>query len=252
MTDRLRLPLAVLICVCLALIGACGDDDKPTSLGGAFVKHLYFSQDHNANGLFELDMSTGAATLVGAGATGTTNATVGLTETTNRDVLIGSTWADIATIAADGSGANVLAGSVGVEALAMNLATGILYGSINGQFFTIDPATGLNSGNLTGPGTDIEGLAANAAANVLYGISRDDMNLYGYDIAGNSWSVIGNTGRSWLDAGLAYDHLARVLYAIDANTDALYIINPATAATALVGPLGTEAAGGLAFVGGKL
>ena len=244
MIDRLR-SLARLAVCCLPLaLMACGDD----SSGPAAVKHLYFSQDSNGNGLFEIDLTTGAATLVGTGTTGTTAGTVGLTETPDPGVLIGSIWSDIARIAADGSGATVLAGSVGVEALAMNITTGILYGCLNGTCSTIHPVTGLSTGAITTPGTDIEGLAANASSGILYGLSRSTDSLYVYDIAGNSWSTIGSTTRSWLNTGLAYDHLANVLYAIDSNADSLFRINPATAAVTGVGPLGTNGAGGLAFV----
>ncbi len=240
----LRAVGSAVCCLALGLL-ACGGDGPS---GPPPVKHLYFSQDANGNGLFELSLTTGTATLVGAGATATSSSTIGLTETADPAVLLGSIWTDVAIIAADGSGASVLANSAGAEALAMNIATGILYGGINGDFFTIAPTTGAQAAILASPGTDIEGLAVNASAGVIYGISGEATNLYVYSIAGNSWDIIGDTGRDWSNAGLAYDHLANVLYAIDDHTDALYRIDPGTAVATLVGPLGTEAAGGLAFV----
>lgn len=54
--------------------------------------------------------------------------------------------------------------------------------------------------------------------------------------------------QSWEDPGLAYDHPSNVLYAVDGVTDALYRIHPTTAVPTLIGPLGINAAGGLAFV----
>ncbi len=231
--------------VALAALLACGSDTPPQPPP---VKHLYFSQDRNGNGLFELDMATGAATLVGAGNTATTAATIGLTETADKAVLLGSTWSDIAVIAADGSSATAISGSVGVEALAMNVTTGVLYGAINGSFFTVDPVTGLLAANLASPPADVEGLAADPTKNLVYGIARFDTGLFVYNVAANQWSLVGDTGINWLDPGLAYDHLAGNLYGVDNNTDSLYRINPSTAATVLVGPLGTQGGGGLAFV----
>lgn len=242
MFHRLRSVIAPVVC-CLSLaLAACGDDSGP-----APVKHLYFSQDNNGNGLYELNLTTGTATLVGTGISGTTSSTIGLTETADPDTLIGSIWSALARIAADGSGATVVAGSAGVEALAMNVTSGILYGAINGAMYTLNPTTGVIALTLAAPGADVEGLASNRAG-VIYGISGSTQSLYAYNIAGNSWSVVASTGRDWDNAGLAYDHIAGVLYAVEATTDALYTINPTTAATTLVGPLGVNGAGGLAFV----
>jgi hypothetical protein len=188
---------------------ACGDDD-PANQGEPVVKHLYFSQDNNGNGLFELDMATGAATLVGTGETATTSVTIGLTETANPATLLGSTYADIANIAADGSGATVLANSQEAEALAMNITTGILYGCINASCFTIDPVTGMSTGAIAGPGVDLEGLAADPDNNVIYGIGNTN-NLYVYRVADDMWNLIGDTGRNWNQGGLAYDDVACAL-----------------------------------------
>ena len=245
MIDRLR-SLARLAVCCLPLaLMACGDD----SSGPAGVKHLYFSQDGNGNGLFEVDLTTGAATLVGSGITGTTNSTIGLTETADPGVLIGSIWSAIALIASDGSAATVLPGSAGVEGLAMNTATGILYGCLNGTCYTIHPVTGVSTGTIAAPGADVgEGLAVNSKTGVMYGVGGGSDSLYAYNIAGNTWSTIGSLGRVFDNAGLAYDHLANVLYVTDGATDSLFRINPATAAVTGIGALGTNGTGGLAFV----
>jgi hypothetical protein len=236
--------------LCMAIVGtlplaACtGGADDPVVV----EKHLFFSQDNNENGLFEIDLATGAATQVGTGATGTTSNTIGLTETSDPAVLIGSTYSDLATIASDGSGATVVSGSVEAEGLAMNVRTGVLYGAINRSFFSVNPVTGVSTGALATPPADVEGLAADPAADRVYAIARYDTHLFVYAASADTWSTVGDTGISWLNPGLAYDASAGILYAVDATTDNLYRIDPASGASTLVGPLGTNGGGGLAFV----
>ncbi|HEU4384742.1 MAG TPA: hypothetical protein VFR85_14740 [Anaeromyxobacteraceae bacterium] len=226
---------------------ACGGGDSapPPPRGGV----LYFSQDGNANGLFTVSQTTGLATPVGAGTTGVIGATVGLTEGPNG-TLLGSTWQDIERINKDGSGTTVFAGSESAEALAWNSANGLLYGCINGDFFSMNAATGVRIATLAAAPIDIEGLAAEPSRNVLYGIGNGT-SLYKYDVAGASWSTIGDTGINWDQGGLAFDADTRTLYAVGSGGGGnLYKINPDTAAATLVGPLGITGVvqGGLAFV----
>jgi hypothetical protein len=211
------------------------------------VVHVYFSQDANGTGLFEIDLTTGTAVLVGAGITGVTSTTCGLTETPNPFVLLASQPGAIANVAADGSGAAPIAGSAVSEALAMNIATGALFSQLNGVFIGLQPVTGVSTGALAAPGFDLEGLAADPNTNVLYGIGGDT-NLHRYNIATNSWSIVGNTTIAFDNCGLCFDHVNGVLYAVDPGTDLFYRINPNNGATVVVGPLGTNGAGGLAFV----
>jgi hypothetical protein len=244
MENRRRISLGV-FSFCAVLLAACGGDEKPPVTGGV----LYFSQDTNPNGLFTLNQTTGAAALVGVGNTGVTSATVGLTEGPGG-TLLGSTWQDIARFQRDGSAPTVFAGSEAAEALAWHSGNGLLYGAINAVFFSMDAATGLRIATLPSPPADVEGLAAEASRNVLYGIGAST-NLYKYDIAAATWSVVGNTGINWDQGGLAFDPYARVLFAVGAGgAGNLYRINPDTAAATLVGPLGIagNAHGGLAFV----
>lgn len=210
---------------------------------------LYFSQDSNANGLYRLNVTTGAGTLVGAGATSVNGSTVGLSEGPNQDLLYGSKPSGILHIAADGSGATTLGAEV-MEALAYNPRNGVTYAALNGVFFTVNTATGTKINNLAAPGFDVEGLAADPMNNVIYGIG-DGTNLVKFDVGLGSWSVVGNTGLTWDNAGLAYDPIGGYLYAVSTTTGAnLYLINPATAVPSLVGPTGIagSSSGGLAFV----
>ncbi len=238
--------------IAFALLGglalaACGGESKPAPAAPNGV--LYFSQDNNPNGLFVVNQTTGAATLAGDGHTGVTSNTVGLTEGYGG-ILHGSTWSNIARIQPDGSGATVLPGSEGVEGLAWDPASGLLYGSINTNFFTLDAATGLRIATLPNAPADVEGLAADSSRNVIYGIGNST-NLYKYDIATATWSAVGDTGINWYLGGLALDPVARVLYAVGKGGNGnLYKIDPITAVPTLVGPLGISGVvnGGLAFV----
>lgn len=207
---------------------------------------LFFSQDSNTNGLYRLDTVTGTAILVGqSGVTGTT---VGLAPSETPNFLYGSMYAGLLVIPIDGSG-STQRGTTAMEGMAFNISTKILYGIINSDFFTVDPATGAIATDLVNPTFDVEGLAADPFNNKIYGIG-DGNNLVVYDVAGNAWSTVGNTGRNWDQAGLDYDPIDRVLYAVSLNQgDTLYRINPVTAAVTAVGPTGiTGMGGGLAYV----
>ncbi|MCU0488078.1 MAG: hypothetical protein MUE67_03895 [Anaerolineales bacterium] len=207
---------------------------------------LYFSQDSNANGLYRLDTTTGTATLIGQ--SGVDASTVGLAPSENPNYLYGSKPFGLMVTLVDGTSVTQR-GTTGIEGLAFNISTKVLYGILNGDFFTVDPATGLIATDLVNPSFDVEGLAADPFNNKIYGIG-DGNNLVVYDIAGNAWSTVGNTGRNWNSAGLDYDPIDRVLYAVSSNQgNTLYRINPTTAAVTTVGPTGISGmGGGLAYV----
>jgi hypothetical protein len=210
---------------------------------------IYFSQDNNGNGLYWIDKNTGAGTLVGT--SGVTSANVGLAYDPNLDLLYGTMWADLLHIQRDGSGATNVGGD-GQEGLTYDHVNDVLYASINGSFRTVNRTTGVNITTLAAPGFDAEGLAVDVANGVVYAIG-DSNNLGVYDIANDSWAIVGNTGLNWDQGGLAYDPTRGVLYAISGSQGAnLYEIDPATAAPALVGPTGIPGTndGGLTFAVG--
>lgn len=237
--------LGVLACFAFSLAACGGEETPPAPRGGV----LYFSQDSNAAGLFTVNQTTGLATPVGAGITGVSSATVGLTEGPSG-TLLGSTWSQIERIQKDGSGVTVFAGSEAAEALAWHSGNSLLYGCINGDFFSMNAATGVRIATLAAAPADVEGLAVEASRNVIYGIG-DSTNLYKYDVAAATWSTVGNTGINWNQGGLAFDAESRVLFAVgNGGAGNLYRINPDTAVATLVGPLGIGGVvnGGLAFV----
>lgn len=210
----------------------------PVQAGGI----LYFSEDFNSNGLHTLDTSTGASTSVGA--TGVTTATVGLAPSSSAGMLYGSKPFGLLHINSDGSGETLL-GSMGIEGLAYD-PSGVLYGAINGQFFTVNAATGAQITGLAAPGLDVEGLAWTSG--VVYGLA-DGGTLLAYNIGVDSWTTIGSTGTDFDQIGLAYNAQAGVLYAKGNQDSYLYGINPSTANAWRIGDTGIADGGGLAYVG---
>jgi len=220
----------------LMLAGLC------LSAASASAGVLYLSQDSTGN-LYTLNTTTGLATLVGS--SGTTSETVGLTPSGSPGVLYGTTWTSLVHINADGSGF-VDVGAIGQEGLAYNPASGILYGAINGSFGAFNPANGNLIASLAAPGGDVEGLAYHNG--LVYGLA-DGGILRSYDIATDTWSVIGSTGIDFDQIGLAYDTELGVLYATGAQDSNLYRINPLTAGATVIGSTGlSDPGGGLAFV----
>lgn len=214
---------------------------------------LYFSQDRSVSGLYTLDMYTGAATFVGT--SGVTSATVGLAPSSTDSLLYGSKPFGLLHINSDGSGSTLL-GSVTIEGLAYDPVANICYGSWwnnSGFFASINPATGGVIANLAAAPDDVEGLAFHNGT--VYGLAgwgaspRGD--LWAYSVAGDSWSLIGSTGIAFNECGLAYDTFQNVLYGIGTQDANLYMIDPLTAATSVIGSTGLlTTGGGLAFVDG--
>jgi hypothetical protein len=230
-----------------AAASGCGGSSYGTLtpiLGGT----LYYSQEGNPNGLFILSTTTGAGTPVGQGLTGTTGtSSTGLTEAPGG--LIGSTPDEIVFINPNGSSATTLPGTEDAEGLAYHAPNGLLYATRNGVFKSVNAGTGVLIATLAAPGADLEGLASDAANHCIYAVGESP-SLHRYDVATNTWSVVGAHGlASMNDAGLAFDPNNRILYAVVNST--LYRLDPATGAATAIGPTGldpTLEAGGLAFV----
>ncbi len=203
---------------------------------------LYFSEDQNATGLYTLDPLTGAATLVGT--TGSIAGNVGLTEGPSPTQLYGSTPIDLTHINTDGSGASPV-GALLVEGFAYDPNSGILYGAINGDFATYNPANGAVIAPLAPPVDDVEGLAYGHGG--VFGLAQGG-ELYFYNIGTDSWGLIGLTGVSFDQIGLAYDPIGDLLYAKGNQDSLLYSVDPTTASATVIGNTGRANGGGLAFV----
>lgn len=202
---------------------------------------LFFSEDGNENGLYELDLNNGSATNLGE--SGVIVGTVGLAPSENLDELFGTDPIDLVRINTDGSGFSAIDNGVLQEGLAYDRDNDQLYGAINGNFSAIDKNTG-NLTTLAAPGDDVEGLAY-AGNGSIFGLGISD-NLRSYDIDSNTWSVIGDTGVHFNAIGLAYGN--GVLYAKGNRSSMLYQIDPNTANATVIGDTGIANGGGLAFV----
>lgn len=210
---------------------------------------LYFSRDNSGTGLFRLDRTTGAATFVGL--SGVTGGTVGLAPSFDSEVLLGSRPTGLLRVRTDGSG-TTQQGAVESEGLAFDPSTNTLYRSRNATFGTLDPTTGAvlvtlpSPTPILSPSPDIEGL--DFGAGVVFALLRNERQLFVYDPDLGTWSTRGDTGISWLSAGLAYDRQQQVLYAKRAADTQLYRIDPTNGSTTVVGTTGILDGGGLAFV----
>ena len=93
----------------------------------------------------------------------------------------------------------------------------------------------------------------NPKTGVVYGIGYMDF-LWKYDPKKKSWAMIGDTGRKWDRAGLAYHPGLHMLYASGydptKNVQDLYSIDPDTGEATLIGDSGIDLRGGLAFAPG--
>jgi hypothetical protein len=214
----------------------------------ASAQTLYYLRD-NTGQFYTVNTSTAAPTLVATISAVTSN-TIGFTESPTPGILFGTTWTQLISFNADGTNVQTI-GSSNAEALGWCTQANVLYGSINGSFFSINPATGAQSPLASPPGgDDVEGLACDHANNVLYGVASGSGTLYRYTPGTESWATVGSTGLSPDSLGLAYDPGANVLYLLNGNTGDLYRVSPSTAAATLIGNLGLGAVGGgLAFAG---
>ena len=212
-----------------------------TAVSGAHAS-LFFSQDNNGNGLFQIDTTTGAATLLGS--TGVGSSTVGLAPSADPNVLFGSEPFELLRINADGSGATNLGGATS-EGLAYDADSDTLYGQLNGDFFTLDQNTGAILTNLASAPGDPDGLAFGRGG--VFGLDDSADRLLFYDVGTDVWSIIGSIGVAVNDPGLAYDPNADLLYAIGGSD--LLSIDPDSGVATVIGPTGLgPAGGGLAFV----
>ena len=220
---------------------------------------LYFSQDGNYSGLYTLDTLTGLATHVGS--SGTMGSTVGLAPSDDPGLLYGSSPSHLLHINSDGSGSSSLSADTS-EGNAYDSSTSTLYGSANGDFFTLNPNTGATISPLAPPGGDAEGITFGRGG--VFGLNGSGSNqdqLAFYEPGTNSWSVIGTVlvsgaaigGDGW---GLAYEPDLDVLYALGnfyttgmAGSTGLLKIDPDTALATVIGLTGLEyTGGGLAYV----
>lgn len=110
--------------------------------------------------------------------------------------------------------------------LAYDMFSGLLFGTDNRSFGTIDPETGEFERLADPPGdTEPESLAADPFRGAIYGLGTNEQ-LVVYDIATGEWSDLGDTGvDQGNQGGLAYDPVADLLYFLE-NDGVLWSIDP--------------------------
>jgi DNA-binding beta-propeller fold protein YncE len=203
----------------------------------------------NGSHLYTVDTSTAATTLIGPAF----DDGLAPSNVPGQFLFCADDNPDLYALPLDGSGQSFIA-TIGGDAnrgLAFNLKTGVLYGTDNSVFGSINPVTGAFS-RLADPPSEPEALAADPDNNLVYGLETGDQpNLMVYDVATDLWSIVGATtvgdaGKS----GLAYDPVAQILYATDRDGSGnLYSLDPADASTTFIGSLGVAGGfTGLAFV----
>ena len=198
--------------------------------------------------LYSVDTSNAALTLIGPAYDD------GLAPSGDPSFLYcADTNPDLFSLPLDGS-PQVFIATIGGDAergLAFNSKTGVLYGTDNGSFGSINRTTGTFT-QLTGPPSEAEAIAADPINNLVYGLATEsNPNLMSYDVDTDTWAVVGATlvadgGKG----GLAYDPSAKVLFAADRDGSRnLYRIDPATGTTTWIGATGLASGNfGLAFV----
>ncbi len=207
---------------------------------------LFLMDDVGDNSLYTVNTTTAALTLVGPGGCD------GLapSEDPTNFLYCANNVPNLFTVATDGSGLTFVApiGGDANRGLAFNTSNGMLYGTDNQVFGTIDTTTGAFS-PLASPPEESEALAADPNNNLIYALERDDNgDLMVYDIGANTWGIIGPTGvADGVQAGLAFDPITNILFAADRD-GGLYRINPSNGETVFIGDTGIDDPVGLAFV----
>lgn len=257
---RLAITAGVLVLALASCSSPPPEKQEPPKVNGG----LFLSVGGDANGLYLVDTITGKAVRIGEGKTGTTSDSPGLARSAQVDQLLGSSDTQLRSIATNGSGWTDVGGHAALaEGLAYDPFDEVLYSASNGYVQVRSPITGATIEELLSPPNqpDIEGLAFDFDTNTLYGLARGyevqpefRHELYAMDVeaAEPVWTTIGSTGGLWERAGLAFDQVDDVLYAVGRQGDlgSLFRIDPATGATTRVGSTGlADAAGGLAWLG---
>jgi hypothetical protein len=210
---------------------------------------LYGIRD-SCDAAYVIDIYTGAPTFIGP--SGVTSSTCGLAHS-GGSVLYGSKPYGLTLIQVDGSGAEIR-GSQGMEGMAYDPQTTTLYASINGNFYTIDRATGDVLTTLPSWPDDCEGLTfvpSVGAQGSVYGID-DDGDLHRYDVALGTFTLVGNTGLGSAsdNSGLAYAADLDALFHVSKSAGDLYRIDKSTAVATWIantGISGTNGFSGLAY-----
>ncbi|HEV3166557.1 MAG TPA: PEP-CTERM sorting domain-containing protein [Isosphaeraceae bacterium] len=216
----------------------------------------FYATDWSSTGaisnLYDLNPTTGAATLVGS--TGV-RLLIGITADTNGTLYSvsenDSGPSNLYTINPT-TGLATLVGSLGVATaegdLAINPATGTLYvaNALSDQLLTVNKTTGLATvvGSFGAPGRDVSGLLFSGGT--LYGLALNDARpdtLVTINLTTGAATTVGSTGSNFgVIAALSQDPSTGTAYIAGpattfGNDNQLWTINLATGAAVLSGPI---------------
>lgn len=250
----LRFIAAFALAALLASCGAPGVKEGPGKRPDPLNGGLFLNGGGSAHGLFLLEHENGTAHRLGDGLT-EYDLSGGLAWGGVSRGLLGSDFHDLYSLPLTGAQPVKLnTGPCSAEGLAMDLENHLLYKIVNGILHTASPDTCEHIDELIYPGIDMEGIEFDAEDQRLYGIGRGFEDLYFIDLAAGapySWTSVGTTGTTWVNAGLALDPETGTLYAVgnEADPAGLYRIDRTSGATQRIGDTGLAAAiGGLAWV----
>lgn len=251
-------PLAILVALfVVAALSSCskpGDEQDPPPPGGEAGELYMHTGSDGEQGLFRLDMGSGAATKLGFGIVFQTGASdVGLAGRGPNQPLLGTDYSGLYSVPTTGASPSSISASCPAQGLAYDVDNDRLYLTLSSAAKRVDPHTCADIETLS-TSHALGGLAIDSASQTLYGIGEADGNLYALDLAAGApyaWTAVFDTGVSgWDDPGLAFDAADGVLYAVGHPTDkpGLYRIDLAAGTIERVGDTGISTAyGGLAW-----
>jgi len=218
-----------------------------TQARAAGTLFLVDDSGEDMNSLYTVNTNTGAVTFVGEGNCDG----LALSNNPSNFLFCSNSDQELFRIATDGAGLTFVAdiGGNAARGLAFNTSNGMLYGTDDQDFGTINTTTGAFSPLASLP-EESEALAADPNNNLIYALERDDNgDLMVYDIGANSWGIVGpTTVADGIQAGLAFDPTANIVFAADRD-GGIYQIDPSNGATVFIGDTGLPRNPvGLAFV----
>ena len=232
-----------------------GSSDRTAVLGvvpagGGGGGGTLYATDRSTQGLYTVDRTTGAATLVGPLTYFTSFSDLAIDPATGiayiSDVLDPFTFQwSLATIDLATGQQTIIGPQFDTDIHAIVFRDGTLYGfSYSRGLGVMDPTAGFYTplfpfNTMPEP---IEDAAIDSATGTIYGIGQFSGSVYTIDVATGTASLIGSTGVNFnFTVGMAFT--AGTLYALGNDTsftpeNHLFQVDPATAAATLIGPNG--------------
>ncbi len=190
-------------------------------------------------------VSSNAGTTAGL-AYNAANNTVYVTSSSNDSLYT----LDVTTGAATLVGAYGVEAAVVMHGLEWNDNNSTLYGSSshNGGLYTINTTTGAATLVGTNGLTSFNNLVFAQNTNTMYGTNSSTDSFYSVDLSTGGYSLIGLIGGSTNPNSMAFNTMTNTIFMADNSTDNLYTIDPATGAGTVVGSMGAGNILGLVYI----